>query len=188
MMQVTTQRRARRGETKTLARTLARIAAVAAIALLTACPPVEETPDGSPDGSGSGGVTATFTSLYGDYFSNCKQCHAPAAPGRTADIEQMLDFSSKTTAYMTLKNGMATGLTGNHTGCNGVRFIGTTAAKSLVLAVLDQPTRQVIDLSPGSPNCDVDSITDATVKAGRQPSSAFVSALKTWIDGGALNN
>ena len=150
-----------------------------------ACTPVEETPDGGPD-SGGGGVQATFTSLYGDYFASCKQCHAPGAPGRTSDIEQSLDFSSKAMAYTTLK-GMAAGLTGNHTGCNGAKFIGTTAATSLVLAVIDQRTRQAFDLS-GSPNCDVDSITDATVKAGKQPSAAFVAALKTWLGAGAPNN
>jgi hypothetical protein len=161
------------------------VGVAAALTLFGACAPVEETPDGGVDGSG-GGVQATFTSLYGDYFSNCKQCHAPGAPGRTSDIETTLDFSSKAMAYTTLK-GMAAGLTGNHTGCNGAKFIGTTAATSLVLAVIDQPTRQSFDLA-SSPNCDVDSITDATVKAGRQPSAAFVAALKTWLGAGAPNN
>lgn len=183
MMQVKTQRRA--PTTHSVLTKLAPLAAAALVSLLAACPPVEEEPDGGPDGPG--GVQPTFTSLYGDYFGNCKQCHAPGAPGRTSDIEQTLDFSTKTTAYMTIKNGMATGLTGNHVGCNGVRFVGTTAANSLILAVLDQPTRQTIDIS-GSPNCDVDSITDATVKSGRQPSSEFVSALKSWLNAGSPNN
>jgi hypothetical protein len=158
------------------------------VALIAGCTPVEETPDGGPDGGGGGTVEATFTSLYGDYFGNCKQCHSPAGPGRTSTIEKTLDFTSKATAYTTLKTGMATGLTGNQMGCNGVPFIGTTPAKSLVLAVLDQPTRQTIDLSPTYPNCDIDSITDATVKTAKQPSAAFVTALKTWITAGAPNN
>lgn len=161
-------------------------AAFALAATTGACTPVEETPDGGPDGGG-GMVTATFTSLYGDYLSNCKSCHAPGAPGRTSDIEQTLDFSTKTTAYMTIKNGMATGLTGNHTGCNGAPFVRPAAAQSLLLAVIDQPTRQAFDLA-GSPNCDVDAITDATLKTGKQPSAEFVSALKTWINAGAMNN
>jgi len=164
-------------------RKLAMALALSAMAF-GACAPAEETPDGGPDSGG--GVQATFTSLYGDYFASCKQCHAPGAPGRTSDIEQSLDFSSKAMAYTTLK-GMAAGLTGNHTGCNGAKFIGTTAATSLVLAVIDQPTRQAFDLA-GFPNCDVDSITDATVKAGKQPSAAFVAALKTWLGAGAPNN
>jgi hypothetical protein len=164
---------------------LAASLAFAALAV-AACAPAEEVPDGGPDGGG-GMVTATFTSLYGDYLSNCKSCHAPGAPGRTPDIEQTLDFSTKTTAYMTLKTGMAAGLTGNHTGCNGAPFLGATAAGSLLLAVIDQPTRQAFDLA-SAPNCDVDAITDATLKTGKQPSTAFVSALKTWINSGAMNN
>lgn len=166
---------------------LSTCAALAIAATTGACAPVDEVPDGGPDGGGGGMVTATFTSLYGDYLSNCKSCHAPGAPGRTSDIEQTLDFSTKTTAYMTIKNGMATGLTGNHTGCNGAPFVRPAAAQSLLLAVIDQPTRQAFDLA-GSPNCDVDAITDATLKTGRQPSAEFVSALKTWINAGAMNN
>ena len=159
-------------------------AALAAAALLPACPAEEE---GTPD-SGMG-VQPTFTSLYEDYFSECGQCHAPGAPGSgTAGIETTLNFSTKATAYTTIKTGMAMGLTGNAAGCNGVPFVGTTAAKSLILAVVDQPTRNVIDLSPTHPNCDVDSITDETVKVGSQPSAAFVQALKDWLAAGAPNN
>jgi hypothetical protein len=139
----------------------------------------------TPDSGGT--VEATFTSLYGDYLSNCKRCHAPGAPGRTSDIEQSLDFTSKATALTSLR-GTATGLMGNHTGCNGVPFLASTAAKSLLLAVIDQPTRQAIDLSPGHADCDIDMITDATVKVGSQPSAAFVTALKTWIGNGAMDN
>ena len=157
--------------------------AIGLAGLAAGCPATTET---SPD-SGGGTVEATFTSLYGDYLSNCKRCHAPGAPGRTSDIEQSLDFTSKTTALTTLR-GNATGLMGNHTGCNGVPFLASTAAKSLLLAVIDQPTRQAIDLSPGHADCDIDMITDATVKVGSQPSAAFVTALKTWIGNGAMDN
>lgn len=156
-----------------------------ALTFVAACPPPE---DMTPDAGGGGMVEATFTSLYGDYFTNCKNCHAPGAPGRTSDIETTLDFSTKATAYTSIKTGMAAGLTGNKAMCNGVPFLGTTPAKSLLLAVIDQPTRQAIDLSPTFPNCDIDTITDATVKSGKQPSTAFVSALKTWITNGAMNN
>jgi hypothetical protein len=166
---------------------LAAAAGLAMTLLAIGCQPAETTADGGPD-SGGGTVEATFTSLYADYFGNCKNCHAPGALGRTSDIEQTLNFSTKAMAYTTIKTGMATGLTGNHTGCNGAAFLGTTPGKSLILAVLDQPTRQAIDLSPALPNCDIDSITDATVKTGKQPSAAFVTALKTWITNGAPNN
>lgn len=141
-----------------------------------------ETPDGPP-----AGVTATFSSLYGDYFGNCKQCHAPGAPGRTSDIEQTLDFSTVGTAYSTIKTGMAAGLMGNFTGCNGVPFVTATAAGSLILAVVDQPTRNAFDLT-GHPMCDVDSISDETVKVGSAPSAQFVAALAAWIGNGAPND
>ena len=159
--------------------------AVGLIAFAAGCPASTDT---TPDGNGGGMVEATFTSLYGDYLGKCKQCHAPSAPGRTSDIEQTLDFSTRATALSTLKTGMATGLTGNHTACNGVPFLAATPDKSLVVAVIDQPTRQAIDLSPQHATCDVDSITDATVKVGSQPSAMFVSALKTWITNGAMDN
>lgn len=159
------------------------IAAGAAAAAGAGCSPATDT---TPDGGG-GMVQATFTSLYGDYLGNCKQCHAPGAPGRTSDIEQTLDFTSRTTALSTLR-GMATGLTGNHTDCNGAPFLAAAPAKSLLVAVLDQPTRQAIDLSPGHPGCAVDTISDETVKVGSQPSADFVTALKTWVAGGAQDN
>jgi hypothetical protein len=158
--------------------------AIGLLVLATGCPASTDT---TPDSGGGGPVEATFTSLYGDYLGTCKRCHAPGAPGRTSDIEQVLDFSTKATAFTSLKTGMATGLTGNHTGCNGVPFLDATPAKSLVLAVLDQPTRQAIDLS-AHPTCDINSITDATVKVGSQPSTAFLGALETWITSGAPNN
>ncbi len=157
--------------------------AMALAAIGAGCSPTADT---SPDGGG-GMVQATFTSLYGDYLGNCKQCHAPSAPGRTSDTEQTLDFTSRSTALSTLR-GMASGLTGNHTDCNGVPFLAATPARSLLVAVLDQPTRQAIDLSPDHPGCAVDTISDETVKVGSQPSADFVTALKTWITGGAQDN
>lgn len=157
--------------------------ALGVVALGAGCSPTTDT---GPDGGG-GMVEATFTSLYGDYLGNCKQCHAPNAPGRTSDTEQTLDFTSRSTALTTLR-GMASGLVGNHTDCNGVPFLAATPAKSLLVAVLDQPTRQAIDLSPGHPGCSVDTISDETVKVGSQPSAEFVTALKTWITGGAQDN
>lgn len=160
------------------------VLAIGLFALAAGCPaPTDET----PDGPGGGTVEPTFTSLYGDFFGKCKQCHSPGGPGRTATTEQSLDFTSKATALTTLK-GMATGLSGNQMACNGVSFLAATPGKSLVLAVLDQPTRQAIDLSPAHADCDVDSISDMTVKVNAQPSAAFITALKTWITNGAMDN
>lgn len=156
--------------------------ALGLVALGAGC---SSTTDTTPDGGGM--VQATFTSLYGDYLGHCNQCHTPTAPGRTSDIEQTLDFTSRSTALTSLR-GMAAGLTGNHMDCNGVPFLATTPASSLLVAVLDQPTRQAIDLSPGHPGCAVDTISDETVKVGSQPSADFITALKTWITSGAQDN
>lgn len=144
-----------------------------------------ESTTGTTDGGG-GPVQATFTSLYGDYLGKCGDCHSPTGPGRTSDIEKTLDFTSRTTALSSLR-GMASGLTGNHTACNGVPFLAATPGSSLLVAVIDQPTRQTIDL-PQHAGCDVDTISDETVKVGSQPSSDFLTALKTWIANGAKDN
>ena len=144
------------------------------------------TPGTQPDGPT--GVQATFTSLYGNYFGNCAECHAPGSRGdEFPGIEKTLDFTTKGTAYMTITMGMASGLQGNFEGCNGVSFVESTPAQSLIVAVLDQSTRQAFDLS-GHPDCDVDSITDETLRVSAQPSSAFIAALKSWIQQGAPNN
>src|SRR5262245_66575622 len=148
----------------------------------------EELIPGTPD-AGGGGVQATFSSLYGDYFSNCGQCHSPNGPGRTSDIEQSLDFSTKSTAYTTITSGSATGLMGNPMGCNGTPFIVSgQPSQSLIVAVLDDGVRATFDLA-GHPDCDMNSITDQTTpKVGSSPSAAFLAALKTWIQNGAPNN
>jgi hypothetical protein len=53
--------------------------------------------------------------------------------------------------------------------------------------VLDQPTRQVFDLTAW-PTCDVSTIADETVRVGSQPSAEFLTALKAWVTQGAPNN
>ncbi|MGM0576128.1 MAG: hypothetical protein ACQEXJ_10405 [Myxococcota bacterium] len=143
--------------------------------------------DTAVDEGGGDGVEANFTSLYGDYFQECKQCHAPGAPGRTEDIEQSLDFSTKNTAYSTLQ-GTATGLTGNQSGCNGVPFIAPgNASSSLVVAALDEDVRQGFDVQD-FPDCDQNAISDMTLKVGFPPSADFRNALAAWIDAGAPND
>ena len=76
---------------------------------------------------------------------------------------------------------------GNFSACNTVPFIDAQPGRSLILAVLDQPTRQLFDL-PAHPNCDVNTISDETVKVGSAPSAAFIAALKGWLQAGAQNN
>lgn len=140
----------------------------------------------SPD-MGSAAVQPKFSSLYGDYFKNCQGCHTPMAPGRTDLTEKTLDFSTQATAYSKLTTGKAMGLQGIQAGCNGVPFVQATPDKSLVVAALDQPTRQTFDVT-GSPDCNANTISDMTVKVGSAPSADFVAALKKWIQAGAQNN
>ena len=141
-----------------------------------------DTPDASV------GVQARFSSLYADYFQNCKSCHTPDGPGRASDTEMTLDFTSQATAHTTITTGMAAGLMGNFAGCNGVPFVqGTSPSMSLLLASLDQPTRNAYD-NPSFPDCDMDAIADQTLKVGTQPSAAFIAALKQWLADGAPNN
>lgn len=137
---------------------------------------------------GSAGVTPHFSSLMGDYLSNCASCHAPNAPGRTSTTEMTLDFSSNATAYQTITTGMASGLSGNQMACNGVPFLTSgMPAQSLIVATLDQSVRAAFDLT-ASPNCDATAISDETVKVGSAPSTAFLGALEQWIQNGAPND
>ncbi|MCS6911969.1 MAG: hypothetical protein RMK29_01290 [Myxococcales bacterium] len=143
---------------------------------------------GGPDGGADGGIQARFSSLYADYFQECRGCHAPNAPGRTAETEKTLDFTNARTAYTTLTTGKATGLVGNQQACNGVAFVvAGRPADSLVVAVLDETVRRGFRVMT-APRCDGDAISDMTVKVGRPPSAAFLTALKQWIQAGAADN
>jgi hypothetical protein len=145
------------------------------------------TPDMASANGDAGAMPAKFSALYTGYLNLCANCHAPNAPGRTSDIEATLDFTSVATAHRTLTTGMAAGLVGNSTACNGVPFIQSLPEQSLLVAVLDKPTRDAFDLTT-FPSCDSTAITDQTFKVGTQPSAAFISALKLWITAGAPNN
>jgi hypothetical protein len=139
---------------------------------------------GGNGGPPDAGVQATFSSLYSSYLNQCANCHTPTAPGRTSDTEKTLDFTTAATAYTTLTTGKASGLVGNQTACNGVAFISAPPAPSLLLAVLDQPTRSTFAVG----SCDSTAVTDQTVKLGSAPSADFITALKTWLAAGAPNN
>jgi hypothetical protein len=156
-----------------------KLGAALACVLLGGCiTQTTETPDGP---------TSSFTFLYGDYFSGCRNCHAPGVPGHTSDIEQALDFSSKAMAFQTITTGTATGLMGNFAGCNGVPFVAATPANSLILAVVDQPTRIAFDLS-GHASCVMNSISDETAKVRSAPSAQFIASLRLWIMDGTPND
>lgn len=147
--------------------------------------------DGKTDLGGSsadmaqGAVEPKFSSLYNDYLSNCKDCHAPTAPGRGADTEKTMDFSSAAKAYQTLTTGKASNLMGNFMSCNGVAFVVPgKPEESLLLAAVDGTARAAFK----SGSCSKDTISDMTLKVGQQPTGAFLAALKSWISAGALNN
>jgi len=139
--------------------------------------------DGGAEGEGEGDQSR-FGWLYGNYFQECQHCHTPDGLGRTDDTEQTLDFTSMDTTHTTLTTRTASGLTGNQEGCNGVPFVATSPGGSLVLAVVDEATRQAFDV-PAHTGCDNNSISDMTVKVGEQPEADFIRHLKEWIEGGA---
>ncbi len=130
-----------------------------------------------------GGPASAFDPLYNGYFNRCAYCHAPNGPGRTSDIEKTLDFSTVETAYQTLTAGRASGLVGNQESCNGVAFVGPSYETSLVAAVLDEDVRSAFQ-APGQPDCNVDAVSDMTVKVGSEPSGSFLQALRDWIESG----
>ncbi len=135
----------------------------------------------------SGDPQPHFSSLYSTYLSGCSQCHAPGAAGGTSTTEKSLDFSTQSAAYSSL-TGSASGLSGNQQACNGVAFIvKDKPASSLLVAVLDSSTRSAFDLT-SNPGCDNNAISDMAFKMGKAPSAAFVTALKTWVQNGALND
>ena len=127
-------------------------------------------------------MTASLPSLYENYLSRCKTCHAPGAIARTDGTELTLDFTSVETARASLA-GTASGLVGNQEECNGVPFLGETYATSLLAAVLDYDVRNAF---PAVGGCDGDTISDMTLPSrANVPPGGFLDALKAWIDGGA---
>jgi hypothetical protein len=133
-----------------------------------------------------GGGGPTFTSIYGDLQPLCSECHAPGAPGRTADIEATQDWSSRDRALTALR-GTARGLTGNFAGCNGVPLLGASAEQSLLVASLDFDVRMNFS-SSSFPDCTGDSIADQNDKLMEPLSAGVLQDLKDWIDAGAPGN
>jgi hypothetical protein len=125
-----------------------------------------------------------FGRIYdSEAFQMCSGCHAPDAPGFVEGTETTQDWSTRDTAYTTLR-GRAAGLIGNFAGCNGVPFLGPSADQSLLVAALDETVR--VDFSaPGVPACNGDAIADQTDKIGGPLPDDLLQDLKDWIDSGA---
>jgi cytochrome c5 len=134
------------------------LACLAAVCL-TGCP-VEEPvgPDAGPEDA--------FTQFYQSVGSTCAGCHAPGAPGGMPGTEETQDWSSEESARDALL-GTASGLIGNFAGCNGVPFIGGSVDSSLIVAAFDSQVRADFSLTE-FPDCTADSISDMTLKIGRQ--------------------
>jgi hypothetical protein len=124
-----------------------------------------------------------YESLEEGSTAPCSDCHAPGAPGRTAGIETTQDWSTRDTAYTTLR-GEAAGLVGNTAGCNGVPLIGSSAETSLLVAALDETVRLDF-VAPGNPDCNADAVADQTLKIGGDVPGDVLQELKDWIDSGA---
>ena len=145
-----------------------------------------EAVDGGPDGGVEPDAAPVddFTALYNSAsFQMCAGCHAPNAPGFTDGTEATQDWSTRQTAYDSLQ-GMASGLIGNFMDCNGVPFIGATPAESLLVAAFDENVRAEFMLMD-HPNCDVDAISDMTLKIGAPLEAGEMELLTRWIENGA---
>jgi cytochrome c5 len=147
------------------------LACLAAVCL-TGCP-VEEPigPDAGPED--------TFTQLYQSIGSTCAGCHAPGAPGFMPGVEDTQDWSSRDSAREALF-GVASGLVGNFAGCNGVPLMGDTPETSLIVAAFDEQVRADFSLA-AFPDCNADTISDMTLKIGRQLTPAERSLLTQFI-------
>ena len=132
----------------------------------------------------TGGLArASFTHLYqSSEFQTCAGCHAPGAPGKTEGTEATQDWSTQGRAYSTL-HGTASGLIGNFAGCNGVPFLGETAAQSLLVAAFDEQVRAAFQSEV--PSCNGDAISDQTLKIGGPLPDPLLAELKAWVDTGA---
>jgi len=172
---------------------------------LTGCPATEDEQGGLgqpclPDNTCNAGLVCnadgiceqdgggpSFTTLYGSTsFGSCADCHAPDAPGFTDGTEATQNWSSRASAYQSLQ-GNASGLIGNFEGCNGVPFIGDGPDSSLIVAVFDETVRTNFSLA-AHPDCNVDSISDMTLKIGGALTSQELNLLKDWISAGAPDN
>jgi hypothetical protein len=133
----------------------------------------------------AGGLASTsFTHLYqSSEFQTCAGCHAPGAPGKTLGTEATQDWSTRDRAYTRLQ-GTASGMIGNFSGCNGVRFLGETAEQSLLVASFDEQVRAAFQ-SPEVPSCNGDAISDQTLKLGGPLPAPLLAELKAWVDEGA---
>ena len=154
------------------------LACVAALGL-SAC----EIPDGN-DEPDAGPVEDDFTRIYNSMsFQTCAGCHAPGAPGFIDGTEATQDWSTRETAYQTLQ-GMASGLIGNFEGCNGVPLIGATPETSLLLATFDDSIRAEFTLAD-HPDCNMDTISDMTLKIGGPLPTEDLQLLTQWLANGA---
>ncbi len=139
--------------------------------------------DGGGGGVDGGNNADAFTMIFASStFQACKGCHAPGAPGFVEGTETTQNWSTRENAFSSLM-GSATGLIGNFAGCNGVPLIGDTAATSLLVAALDSTVRADFTLA-SFPDCNVDTISDMSLKVGAIPSTQL-EALKAWINAGA---
>lgn len=127
-----------------------------------------------------------FTLIFSSaYFQECGGCHAPGAPGFTDGTEATQDWSTRDEAFTSLQ-GVASGLIGNFQGCNDVPLIGDTPENSLLVASLDETVRQNFSVS-GFPDCNLNTISDMTLKIASDLDPVDLDLLKTWISNGAPN-
>jgi len=136
--------------------------------------------------SSSGGL---FSQIYAStYFQKCKNCHSPSPAMPQPEIEKTLDWSTQAKAYSTTKTGKVSAASG--TGledCNGVSFVGSTPAQSIIVAVFDETIRGAF-VAASKASCKGVSLTNMNDKVGSTIPSTDLANLKSWITAGAPEN
>ncbi len=126
-------------------------------------------------------VTASFASIYSGILSqSCAQCHVPGAPAHDLN-GVVLNFSSASAAYSTLKSSNVSGMSSTGT-CGGIHIIGSDSSHSYLAGVLfaDYNTNNFAGVSGCQPYAN--HISDQHI------TSAQEAAIVQWINAGAPNN
>jgi len=127
-------------------------------------------------------VEAKFSSLYANGLNGCASCHAPGKEVYTASVAN-LDMSSAASAYTSLVSKIDVVAKPE---CDSAYYVvPSSSAKSAIWAIMDNTTREAFADSTGATGC---SIISGETMGIASLSTEFKTALKQWIDGGALNN
>lgn len=127
-------------------------------------------------GGGSGTTTQTFSSLYSNTFSGCKQCHSPNGSATASGTK--LDFTTSTTAYNTLV-GTKTKSPSN-LDCASLTMVISGSSQTSYLTALFDTSLQNGNFN--GTNCRPENTHISYI------SQSDLSSITAWINQGAQNN